>query len=565
MSAAPPRARRSRAIARSLAAARRRLVGFEFARRLALASALALALAGALMLADWLFELPLGARRTTFWSGAALAVAALAWAFSALVTARRDDEEIALMVERREPAFDSRLISAIQFARGKAAVPAGAPSAMLHSVVEEAEGSTRRSTFTAVADPRGASRAALALLAVLAACGLGAFLGRGLLPVLVQRALGADLAIPRETRIVDSPGPMRVGVGDTVDLAFAAEGVLPAEAELEVSYQSGRDETLTMVQAGDRPGRYFAVLEDVPESFTFRARINDATTPPAEVTALPRPEVASLGARQTYPAFTGLPPSDHAPGDFALFPGGEAVFTLTASAPLAEAKLAFIDGGTELPLAIDPADPSRASAALRVPEEELGGFTIALRDRQGMESIDGSVYRVTLLSDLAPQVRITYPRRTEELVTRRARVRVAYEATDRFGVASANLRWLREDGSEGELALDVPGGAPKALEGELDWDLAETIEGGLEEGETLTYWIEAADQNASAANVGLSERLRLAVVTPEEKRADLLGRASDAIGNVGEATADQERLNRALEQLLRAAGGPDAAAPTPDE
>ena len=41
------------------------------------------------------------------------------------------------------------------------------------------------------------------------------------------------------------------------------------------------------------------------------------------------------------------------------------------------------------------------------------------------------------------------------------------------------------------------------------------------------------------------------IVTPEEKRADLLGRASDALGTVSEATTDQERLNNDLEKVIR--------------
>ena len=48
-----------------------------------------------------------------------------------------------------------------------------------------------------------------------------------------------------------------------------------------------------------------------------------------------------------------------------------------------------------------------------------------------------------------------------------------------------------------------------------------------------------------------AEKLILKVVTPEEKRADLLGRTSDALGSVDEATNDQENLNKDLESIIR--------------
>ena len=41
------------------------------------------------------------------------------------------------------------------------------------------------------------------------------------------------------------------------------------------------------------------------------------------------------------------------------------------------------------------------------------------------------------------------------------------------------------------------------------------------------------------------------MVTPDEKRADLLGRTSDALGSVDEATNDQETLNKDLESIIR--------------
>ena len=66
-----------------------------------------------------------------------------------------------------------------------------------------------------------------------------------------------------------------------------------------------------------------------------------------------------------------------------------------------------------------------------------------------------------------------------------------------------------------------------------------------------------------APGVGESEHLVAKVVSRAEKRAELLGSASDAIGTVGESTADQERLNEELGETIRKESG--AEKPEPEE
>ena len=136
------------------------------------------------------------------------------------------------------------------------------------------------------------------------------------------------------------------------------------------------------------------------------------------------------------------------------------------------------------------------------------------------------------------------------MATRNARFLIHYEATDRFGIASMNLRYRRGSAEPESLPISIPKNTPKSVNGQLDWDLTK-LQPGLTEGDVLEYWLEATDQNAASANTGSSEHLLVRIVTPEEKRADLLGRASDALGTVSEATTDQERLNKDLETVIR--------------
>jgi hypothetical protein len=257
-----------------------------------------------------------------------------------------------------------------------------------------------------------------------------------------------------------------------------------------------------------------------------------------------------MSGTQSYPQFTHLSPTEHAPGDLALFPGAQLALKFVSTNPLAAAELRFVGDERTVALQVDAADPHIATTEFAVPAKNLSGFTVSLTDTEQMSSKDPAVYRVSLLTDRPPEIRITYPKRADELVTRRARLLVRFEASDRFGIASAKLRYLRESGSGGELPIEIEPGAPKSVVGSLEWDLTK-LEPRLTEGETVSYWLEASDQNSSRPNVGESDRLQIKVVSPDEKRADLLGRASDTLGGVGESTGDQEQLNRKLESIIR--------------
>ena len=189
-----------------IASARRSLISVEFCRRLSITLAVGLGLLGLIMLADWYSEFSLGSRRTLFFGAIAITLGLATWALVGLVTQRRSDDEIALMVERKNPKFNSRLISAVQFGEGKAAVPDGAPVDMVKAMVAETEKEARGERFSKIVDPRKLARAVLVLMAVVVAAGVGAFAMREHLSVLWARTLGEDIAIPRETQILEASG-----------------------------------------------------------------------------------------------------------------------------------------------------------------------------------------------------------------------------------------------------------------------------------------------------------------------------------------------------------------------
>jgi hypothetical protein len=296
-------------------------------------------------------------------------------------------------------------------------------------------------------------------------------------------------------------------------------------------------------------GRYGATIENVRESFTYVAAIHDGRSERREVRALPRPAVMDLAGRQTYPAYTKLAPSDHKPGEFLLFPGSALDLTITASQPLSGGTVRLLGHDGPVDSRVDGQDPRILHARFVAPDRDLTGFAVELLDTEEMASQDTTVYRVDVLTDEPPKVRIVRPSRQRELVTAAARVLVGYEAEDRFGIEKAVLHYTVNDGEPRSFALPVAEVGAKRVEESFDWPLAD-LEPSLQAGDEVQFWVEAHDQNAETATGKSAPRI-LAVVTPREKRDDLLSRVGDHLGRVEQATSSQERLNAMLADWIR--------------
>ena len=543
---------RSKILKRRLARARRSIVAVEFYRRTALTISIILGIFTALLFIDLINELSLQTRKINLISIQLLSGICGLWTIISLITQRKNDEELALTVEKHYKSFDSRLISSIQFHKGKATIPENAPIEMIHSMIREAEIESGRFKLNKIVNFKKTARAILLLLIVLSASGGLAFLNRNSIPTLLQRAFGKEIAIPRDTRIIKTPQIKKVGIGDDVTMDFFVETKKSSELKgiLKIHYSSNQKMNLMLTKDENIDGKYSAIIKDIPESFTYNASIDDARTDKYEVIALERPQIKGLTATQKYPEFTKQESSEHVPGDFTFFPGSTVTLNLSSTKELKSGKIRFIEEDKGIPLIIDSANKSAGSVTFTVPSNDLSGFSIFLTDQDEMESSSNSIYKVTLLSDLAPQIRITYPKRAEELVTRKAKFLIKYEANDRFGIAAVNLRYQRSGSDPSSISITDLKTEPKKISDQFDWDLS-SLSPGLTEGDEIEYWLEASDQNTAGPNVGSSERLLLRVVTPEEKRADLLGRTSDALGSVDEATTDQEILNKDLESIIR--------------
>ena len=541
-----------RVLRNKLARTRFSILAVELARRLTVTFSFLITLLTSLLFLDLLADLKIETRSLLLFSIITLTAILIIWSLFSLITKWKNDETLALEIERKNKDFDSRLISSIQFAKRKAKFPENAPMSMVHNMILETKDVSKKFNFLKIVNPKALTRATLIFFVIIITSGIWVYSEKDNIPILVKRALGEQIEIPRDTTIIEEPNISKVGIGDNIQMTFKVKSKKNSElkANLNIEYNSGRNVKVSLERTEKEPDTYTGTIEDVPESFSFDAQIDDAKTETLTVTAIERPMIKNISATQVYPEFTKQSPTNHVPGDFTFFPGSEVTINIESSKELDSGNLKFLGLDNQMPLSVNEANKKEGVAKIKIPSQSLSGFSVSLTDSEEMDSKNNAIYKISLLTDLPPEIRITYPKRSEELVTRKATLLIKYEAIDRFGVNSINLKYKREENEIVTIPLMKEESSKKQISDSYEWNLG-SLKTGLSEGDQIEYWLEASDQNISGLNISSSEKLSLKVVTPEEKRADLLGRTSDALGSVDEATNDQENLNKDLESIIR--------------
>ncbi len=548
--AVPP----SALLAGKLAAVRSKKVGVETGSGVAmLLGGLVLAL-GIGMAADWFLDLPWAVRLLLF-LGYLAAAGHVIWHRILIPFLRQpDDDDIALLVERGNSPFGTRLIAALQLTR-PGALQSGEAPALVRALVSETERLAEPVDFTAVICTRQLRRLVGWAVVIIGIGGVVFWKGEEVSRDLLSRAfLSREVEVPRKTRIGQTSGDIRIARGDNVNLFALAKGVVPERAKLVLKFTSGRTQEFLLDGSQTNRAHFAQAMENVQDTFDYTFHIGDGKSRSARVEAIERPGIAKLDATQIYPEYTGLGTVRRSLGDLTLLVGSKLNLTLTPTKEVAKGAV-LVTSSTNaapitLPLLVNPKNAREVQVSIPITSEALTGFSIHLEDKYGFRSKDDAVYRLEVLPDRAPVVRITYPERKEDLITQRATVLIGFEAVDDFAVKQLFLRYTVDGGEEKgiELTLETPS---RALRRRYDWKVG-ALNPKPPEGATLEYWIEARDNNnVTGPGIGTSEHFTAKVVSDAEKRADLLNRVGDSIGAIGEAANDQEKLNQRLGDIIQ--------------
>ena len=416
---------------------------------------------------------------------------------------------------------------------------------MVNSLVSETEELAKAESFASIEDTsRLVRRLSLAGMA-LALAGGGYFIGGGVTQALMKRMMLADVPIPRATKVVVITQDIRVGIGDTIALAATAEGIVPELGQARIRREDGRRERLTMENVNGN--QFECLIQGVPESFEYIIHLNDGRSDPYQVTALPRPKIETINGTQHYPKYTGLDNTHHEPGQFLLLPGGQLTLDIHANQAITNGTVHLVGTDQTIKLSTHDDDPKRFQGSFKISTNQFTGFKVHLTSTEGMDSAEGSVYRVDWLRDMPPKIKIVHPQRQEELATRSARFLIKYEVEDRFGVDSVRLYYQVNEGNS--KAVTINDVKAKEIVSSHDWKLW-NLDPALKAGDLVTYWLEAYDANQQTV-AGRSQSLTLRIVSDSEKRRELLSRAADLLGRVELVADEEELLSEQLRELIR--------------
>jgi hypothetical protein len=342
---------------------------------------------------------------------------------------RLRDDDLALYVEDKLPAFRHRLITAVQLNRPGAQL--GGTSVELVAVVtREAERQASQIAFARLADHRRLARGAALALPMLLLGAVPLSLWPEVSTALLARQTLRDVEVPRTVHLEDVTKAVWPS-GDKVKLLYRVTGPnlgadLAGTVRIMPDGQASDRYALEYVKPGESGDAYYAT--EVPPStldFTYSARLADGRTRrPSRIHFVPRPVITNQEAWVRLPEFCGLRPDGsrfelpQGRGDVVGIPGAGARVAIKVQKPIASAVLEILAPETkearpsELPgpeictrsvnMAL-ASDGHHAEATFELQPDE-SGYRIVVADSYGFTNVPPPRRGLRVVAEEPPQV-----------------------------------------------------------------------------------------------------------------------------------------------------------------
>lgn len=500
-----------------------------------------------LMGCDWLFEWDRVVRGLLL---GLVTAAAVWWLVRHLVQPLRrlpDWEGCALLVEKQAGGLRNLLISTLQLLSGP--VPPGQSQQMIGATLREAERAAGKISPAQVVPLRQANKMLLRAGTVVAVVAAATFWGQPVTGVLWQRLFLGNEPVPRSTMVESLTGDRTVLKGDPLVLEAKTSGVIRDRARATLTFESGTIREADMMPHPSQAGVFTVSIGGAEESFSYVLRSGDGKSRTHRIRVQAPPRVVDLEIRQQFPEYTGLGTVVRSIGNLNLLAGSTVLVKGRFSEPVESAVLVLSGSDARIPLELER---SGFAGSFPAGPATVDGFLIEMNCGPQLPVFRSPVYPLMIVADRPPTAAIRKPG-PEETATAQARVGVEWEADDDYGLASAELLF-RPLGSESKpvvVPVQTIGTGAKNIKGTFAWDLRKTAP-ALREGDEIEYWIEVRDRNQlTGPGRGAAPRQLLRIVSPSEKKAELLGQLLEAVDALEEVREDQKKAERTLDQTLK--------------
>lgn len=560
---------------------------------LARVSAAALSLVLFTLFVDWAFQLGWDMRLAQLltciagWGGLACR-----WLGPA-VRLKLPDATLAGLVERAHPQLASRLVTAVEMAaagNGRLARSASSP-ALAEALVAQAEQASAPLSFRKGLDHRRVrTNLALAISCVATLVVMFLLAGPTMHVWFERNVLLRHVDWPRVNRLVVeglTDGRMIAPRGEDVTVIARVDAGFQPPRQVFVDYEDdaggrGREQMAArrIARTATVPANEQATSADPADvrfGYTFerptrsmRCRIHggDATTEWFRIELVDRPRLKDLTLGITPPGYTGLAPYTLRAGQTVaeVLPGSEVSFNARMNHAVTDVRLVRTVGAQAEDVIPVERHEDRTSVATDRPETSAT-YHYVMTDARGLGNISATVkpvrLSVRLLEDQPPKVKL-HVQGVGEMVTAEARLPLAIDLADTYGLASASIAVtvVQLDAPDHDEPVPVlepieniePG--TKTLRRTIEWVPGRR---GFIEGDRISIRAEARDfDDVRGPNVGRCAPVTLRIVSREELLAELHRREQ-------EYRQDFERLVRQQEELYGellsvASGGADGPA-----
>ncbi len=472
-------------------------------------------------------------------------------------------EACALLVEKQWPRFRGRIIAAVQFSRPRTA--SHSPE-LVRLLQQEAETATGVLDFSQIVPGRPLVRRLGMSVIVALLFGVAIVVAAPGSIALLERVFLLPAKVPRKTEVICLTGNKTIPAGEDITIRAQARGIIPSHGRITLVDDSGRIQEITLDPDKNQSNIFSLKIERVEQPFSYTIYLNDGVSDKYRVDTVPRPGVKSIECEQVYPAYTGLDDIKRTVGNLALLAGSKLKIHAIANSKIVKASLKLTGLNQIRPLTITGANSDDLSTEIDIPATGLTGFTLQLTNEAGVTSGDETQYRIDIVPDQAPAIQLTYPERLQELYTLKAKVLLAFVASDDYGLAKVDLcyRIIQDQDATvdasgnpipppppSRIHMDMGQGHPLNMKNRYEWVLAD-VKPPLTEGTTLEYWMEASDaNNVTGPGVGESEHHIIKVVSVADKMAEINQRLLDNLSAVSTEVSDETDLNNRLGNLIQ--------------
>jgi hypothetical protein len=492
---------------------RARLAGWFTVRCLLFLSGTVALFALILVMMDAMFDLPESVRTAAPWmlGGCGLGVilaTALHWRWL-------NEARLARQFEQTIPGLGNRITNAVQLANRSTDTAVG--EYLRREAIHLGRKSSRTLSAWKIVRRGFAGAGALFVLAAaawLTLLGLGAEITGAVFPRFLDPY--GDHPPYSTLKLEVEPGAGEVLFGGQFEIRASARG-RPVDKLWVVSRTPTNETRAIMFLSPDRS--FFQTLANLREPAEYFVTDGQARSRRFPIRIRYTPQITLAEMVIQYPDYTSKSPRTTRLADepMALPEETQISFRLASNRPLKSGILTLtpvLGGKTEeITLHPDPAQDSIVTGGFKLSTPVA--FTLNVRDVSGLVSADSRRGRFNVAPDQRPKIFVLEPGRNA-VATPSIRVPVKVEAQDDFGIT--RVVWLRGHNRSIErpfnMTLELKNGA-QSVESSGALELNRL---GVQPGDVIDYYFEAADNYPKGPNITLSRIYRLEIISDEKYR-----------------------------------------------